>query len=363
MLTALVVTGLGFVGGAGKADEYVSRSQDPKKPYPYTEEFVSFDGAKDEVVLSGTLTLPESMGPYPVVILIPGSGRIDRDETVYGHKPFLVLADYLTRHGIAVLRYDKRGCGDSSGNYETATSQDFSNDVLAAIEFLKSRKDISLIGLVGHSEGGVIAPLVATKSKDVAFIVLMAGTGVTGEEILYEQGALIQQINGETEEAIAQYRIFQESLIAILKSESEPKIAIEQIKLLMASLPKLDKSTQDILEARVARISLNIEWFRYFLIYDPTVALKRVRVPVLVLNGDRDIQVSSKQNLPEISKALTESQNQDVTIVELPQLNHFFQTCETGALSEYEKIEETISPSVLELITDWILQKIKLNVN
>jgi len=343
-----------------KSVEAPNRPQEPKLPLPYTEEHISYNNPEADVTLSGTLTLPPSKGPFPVVLLIAGSGPIDRDETVFGHKPFLVLADYLTRQGIAVLRFDKRGCGKSTGNYDQATSQDFSDDVLAGIAYIKSRKELNLnqIGLVGHSEGGIIAPIVAAKSKDVAFIVLMAGTGVTGEKILYEQGALVQRALGETEDTINQCRKFQEQMFTIVKKESDPQIAAEQLqeisKNYLATLPVTqEKVTLESL--KTARV--NTKWFRYFLTYDPIISLKQVRVPVLALNGELDLQVSSKQNLPVISQALEESGNRDFTIIELPRLNHFFQTCETGSIAEYEKIEETISPLTLNLITEWVLAR------
>jgi pimeloyl-ACP methyl ester carboxylesterase len=339
-----------------------NRPQEPKLPLPYTEEHISFINIEAAVTLSGTLTLPASKGPFPVVILIAGSGPIDRDETVYGHKPFLVLADYLTRQGIAVLRYDKRGCGKSTGHYDDATSQDFSEDVLAGIAYIKSRKEVKLnqIGLIGHSEGGIIAPIVAAKSKDIAFVVLMAGTGVKGEENSYEQSALIQRAVGETEDSINQSRKFQEQMFALVKREPDQEIAAEQLqdiaKNYMAALSETqNKATLEYFQRLAVRV--NTKWFRYYLTLDPSISLKQVRVPVLVLNGDLDLQVSSKQNLPAVSKALIESGNRDFTIIELPKLNHFFQTCKTGSIAEYEKIEETLSPLVLNMITEWILER------
>ncbi len=342
--------------------EAPNRPQEPKLPLPYTAEHVSYSNPETGVTLSGTLTLPASKGPFPVVLLIAGSGRIDRDETVFGHKPFLVLADYLTRQGIAVLRFDKRGCGKSTGNYDQATTQDFSDDVLAGIAYIKSRKEVNSnqIGLVGHSEGGIIAPMVAAKSTDVAFIVLMAGTGVNGEKILYEQSALVQRAVGGTEDSINQCRKFQEQMFTLVKKESDPQIAAEQLqeiaKNYMATLPETqEKVTLEYLKSLAARV--NTKWFRYYLAYDPIIALKQVRVPVLALNGELDLQVSSQQNLPVITKVLEESGIKDFTTIELPKLNHFFQTCETGSIAEYAKIEETISPSVLNLITEWVLER------
>lgn len=338
------------------------RFQEPKYPFPYIEEEVSFNNQEAGATLSGTLTLPSAQGPFPVVILIAGSGDIDRDETVYGHKPFLVLADYLTRQGIAVLRYDKRGCAKSTGNYKDATTQDFSDDVLSAIKYIKSRKDVNLkqIGLIGHSEGGIIAPIVSSKSKDVAFAVLLAGTGVIGAENLYQQSALIQRARGTTEETINLSRQFLEQMITLVKNEPNQQIAAVQLRAIADNFREAiqEKGSLEYLDRIATRV--NSKWFRYYLTFDPNTSLKQMQVPVLVLNGDHDLQVSSKQNLPAISKALEKAGNKDFTLVELPKLNHFFQTCETGSIEEYETIEETIAPSVLTLISDWILLRTKL---
>lgn len=343
-----------------KSVQIPKRSQEPKRPLPYVEEEVSFDNHEAGITLSGTLTLPASNRFAPVVILIAGSGPNDRDETLLGHKPFLVLADHLTRQGIAVLRFDKRGSGKSTGSYETATTQDFARDVRAGIKYLKSRKDVNAkqLGLIGHSEGGLIAPIVAAQSKDVAFTVLMAGPGVNGEKILYEQSRLIQKALGAREEMIDLYLQFQKELFAIVKKEPDLQIAKEQLDKIAQSHVAIlegmqEKVTLENLQAQIAR--LNTRWFHYFLTFDPTIALKQMHTPVLVLNGDLDLQVSSAQNLPVIAKALKESQNRDYKIVELPNINHLFQTCETGSISEYAKIEETIAPSVLNLISEWIL--------
>lgn len=350
--------------------EATNRPQEPKPPFPYTEEYVFYDNLEAGVTLSGTLTLPFSKDPAPVVILIPGSGPVDRDEALcpyrqlrysnIGHKPFLVLADYLTRQGIAVLRLDKRGCGKSTGNYDKATTQDFARDVFAGVAYLKSRKEVNpnQIGLIGHSEGGIIAPMVAAGSKDVAFIVLMAAPAVTGEEIMYEQSRLAKQASGESEETMTQDHNFQKQVITILKNEPDPQIAAgrlcEMAKNHMAALqgPR-GKAKLALLE----RCGQNTEWWRHFLLFDPSTALKQVKIPVLALTGELDRQASPTQNLPIISKALEEAGNNDFTIVELPRLNHFFQTCQDGSFGEYAKIEETISLSVLNLIAEWILER------
>ncbi len=259
-----------------------------------------------------------------------------------------------------MLRWDKRGCGKSTGNYDKATTQDFAADVFAGVAYLKSRKEVNpnQIGLIGHSEGGIIAPMVAAGSKDVAFIVLMAGPAVNGEEIMYEQRRLAQQASGDSEETITQDHNFQKQLCTILKNEPDPQIAAGQLREMaknhMAALqgPR-GKAKLTLLE----RCGQNTEWWRYYLLFDSSTALKQVKIPVLALNGELDRQVSPTQNLPIISKALEEGENKDFTIVELPRLNHFFQTCQDGSFGEYSKIEETIAPSVLNLIAEWILER------
>lgn len=343
----------------------ISRSQDPQKPYPYAEEEVSYKNPKDNVKLAGTLTLPRGEGKHPAVILITGSGGQDRDETVAGHRPFLVLADYLTRKGIAVLRVDDRGIGGSGGGSLSETSEDFAGDVLAGIEYLKTRKEINpkQIGLIGHSEGGMIAPIAAARSKDVAFIVMLSGLGQTGEELLLTQLALLQKAGGQKPEAIAQAVDFQKSLYAIIKSEPDNRLAEQKINEMLAKR-KGKMNERELKEFALVETELKTHlplmlssWYRYFLSYNPRPTLEKVKVPVLALNGENDLQVAWKENLDLIAAALKAGNNKDFTVKSFPKLNHLFQTSQTGGLEEYGKIEETIAPAVLETIADWILKR------
>ncbi len=322
------------------------RPQEPKPPYPYNDDEVTIENSAAGVRLAGTLTTPKTGGAYPVVILITGSGQQDRNETIFGHKPFLVLADYLTRRGIAVLRMDDRGIGGTTGNPALATSEDSAGDVMAAVAFLKAYASTnrSRIGLVGHSEGGLIAPMVATRSKEVAFEVLLAGSGVTGEQILYEQAATLAQSQGATAEQIAQGRALQERLYGILKSETDAAVMRERIR---------------AINGEASARALTSPWFRFFLTYDPAVALRTVTIPTLALNGEKDVQVPFKQNLPAIEAALKAGGNTDVTVRSFPNLNHLFQTSRTGLPAEYAQLEETMAPVVLETIADWILARAK----
>ena len=337
------------------------RPQEPKGAIPYDVEEVEYSNLTAGVTLAGTLTLPRSGKPSPAVLLIAGSGPIDRNETVFGHKPFLVLADHLTKQGVAVLRVDKRGVGQSTGNYDVATSVDFAADVLAGVEYLKTRKEVNAeqIGLIGHSEGGLIAPMVAVKSNDVAFIVIMAAPGVTGETTCYAQETLISRAMGIPEEQLSHQLDFQKQVLSVIIHESDLKKAEKLLREIVAkqiaNLPKEEQqASADAMEAQIKRC--NSKWFRYYLTYDPTTSLKHLKIPVLVINGELDCQVPPKLNLPVIAKILEKAGNRNYRIIEFPKLNHFFQTCESGSILEYGKIEETLAPVVLDTLSGWILE-------
>lgn len=343
----------------------VRRPQDPEKPYPYEEEEVTYENEEEGVTLAGTLSHPHSEGPFPAVILISGSGPQDRNEMVFGHRPFLVLADHLTRHGLAVLRVDDRGVGGSSGDWIQATTEDLAGDVVAGIEFLKNREEIDpkRIGLIGHSEGGIIAPLVAVGSKDVSFIVLMAGTGLPGEDILNMQAELILRAEGASEEVVARNQARQKHILEVLKEEKDDEVKKEKLReLILEALVELpEERRQAIVDPEPyaeAQLTFMLSpWFEYFLTYDPRPTLERIRCSVLALIGEKDLQVPPKENLSAIEEALSRGGNTDYTLLELPDLNHLFQTAKTGAISEYGRIDETISPAALEIITKWILEK------
>jgi pimeloyl-ACP methyl ester carboxylesterase len=343
----------------------LSRRQDPQKPYPYIEEEVSYENTLDKVKLAGTLTLPTSNVPVPAAILITGSGPQDRNEAIMGHRPFLVLADHLTRRGVAVLRVDDRGIGGSSLGPPTATSENYADDVLAGVTYLKTRKEINpaQIGLIGHSEGGMIGPIAATKSKDVAFVIMMAGIGQTGRDAILMQNDLLTNAGGATPETTAQVRKVFERLFDILKVEKDNAIAgqkmREAVKSEVAAMTdEQKKAFAPVLQTIGAQMSVySSSWFRYFLLFDPTVFLEKVSVPVLALVGDKDLQVPPKENLALIEAALKKGGNKNYTMVLMPGLNHLFQTSTTGLPSEYGTIEETISPAALQTISDWILKQ------
>lgn len=342
--------------------EVVKRTQEPVKPYPYYSEEVKVDNKLDSVILAGTLTLPSREGKYPVVILISGSGPQNRDEELLNHKPFLVLSDYLTRNGIGVFRYDDRGTASSTGNYNSATTEDFARDVNAIVEYLMTRKEIdhAHIGLIGHSEGGIIAPMVASKSKDVSFIVMMAGTGIPGNELLLLQQEAILKVSGEKEAQIKEMTTFNKEIFNIILNESNDDSITSQ---LTAYIKKVSKSNPEWMSSnkldeesliQMTVKSIDTPWMKYFIRHNPALVLQKVKCPVLAINGSKDLQVPPKENLAAIKKALDLAGNSKVTIKELPGLNHLFQECTTGNPSEYSQIDQTISPVALEEISGWI---------
>jgi len=350
--------------------EEARRPQEPKKPYPYREEEVELENKTGGFKLAGTLTSPETGGPFPAVVLISGSGPENRDEEVFGHKPFLVLSDYLTRQGIAVLRYDDRGVGKSGGDSRTATTADLATDALAAFGYLKNRKDIDTkhVGLIGHSEGGVIAPIVANEAPDVAFVVLMAGTGVPGDSVLMLQSQLVAKAEGAADSTLAKSAVAQRALLDLAKSNLDSAALAAKLKPLlkqaMSQLSPADSQALSSADTSNQAVDQQVKqvltpWFHYFLNYDPRPALMKLKQPVLAINGEKDVQVAPKENLAAIEAALKVGGNKDYLVQQLPGLNHLFQSANTGGVSEYTKIEETVSPAALKVMGDWILAHVR----
>jgi pimeloyl-ACP methyl ester carboxylesterase len=275
-----------------------------------------------------------------------------------GHKPFLVLADHLTRNGIAVLRYDDRGVAGSTGDFAAATSEDFADDALAAVDFLKARPDIGAVGIVGHSEGGLVGPMASARSSAVDFVVMLAGPGLDGEEIILLQSDLIARAGGIPAETVAANLEIQRRLFAVVKAEADPTRAVPALRAVLAEVAAtLPQGTMEpsAIDAQIRQV--NSPWFRFFLTYDPLPALTRVTVPVLALNGSLDLQVPAEANLRAVAGALAEGGNPDATTLELPGLNHLFQTAGTGAPTEYATLSETMSPTALEAVASWILKR------
>jgi len=340
------------------------RPQEPVKPYPYFEEEVVFENTKANIELAGTFTRPEGSGKFPVIILISGSGRHDRDGSIPTHKPFLVLSDYLTRKGIAVLRYDDRGFGDSTGVFNTATTADFAQDVLSAVIYLKSRKDIDPkhIGLIGHSEGGIIAPLAANQTSAITFIVTLAATGIPGSEVSVMQSKSLRPFPVSDETA------FEENVRKAIKIASSDKDISEKRKELMAHnktyltpiLKSLGATDENILKFIKNETENSLTpWTNYFVNYNPADEFEKLSIPVLSLNGSKDTQVNATVNQNAIRNALIKGGDKNYKIVTLENLNHLFQECNTGKMDEYSKIEQTVSPIALKEISNWILEIIR----
>ena len=341
------------------SERVYARPQEPKKPYPYYTEDVKFDNKKANITLAGTLSLPKKEGNFPAVILITGSSAQNRDEEVLGHKPFLVLSDYLTKKGIAVLRLDDRGVGESTGSFSTSTTVDFASDIQAAVDYLKTRNEINKkkIGLIGHSEGGLIAPMVAGNSKDISFIVLLAGPGIRGNKLLLLQNELIKRQMGMPETEVQKEKeIFKGAYDLIITSTvNDEKLKSNISSYLKTKYNDPSKNADvDLLTAQVTNT-----WWYNFLKLDPVTFLEKVKCPVLALNGSKDLQVPAEVNLESIKKTLVESGNKKVTTKVLPNLNHLFQECQTGLPTEYKTIEQTFSPIALEEISNWLLVQTK----
>lgn len=347
-----------------KVDEVPSpprRPQTPRKPYPYHEEEVLYENSEAPgVQLAGTLTLPRSRGVFSAVLLIPGSGPSDRDETVFSHKPFLVLADYLTRRGISVLRADKRGVGRSSGNYRQATTDDFASDALAGVRYLESRKEIDQrrIGLIGHSDGGRAAVIAAARSSGVAFIVMMAGPGINGYDNLVLQDAMTAKEKGATDEEVALIRSWVRRFYLVALEEKDDSTARRKMQDLYAARSAAEKHALRLLQGWSLEIDNALSpYLRYELAFDPRPFVEKVKCPVLAINGERDVQVPPKENIRAIEEALRAGGNHNYTVKELRNLNHLFQTVKPGGETNYAKIEETMSPRVLRLVSGWIREQ------
>jgi pimeloyl-ACP methyl ester carboxylesterase len=347
-------------------EEYkLNRPQEPKPPFPYRAEEVVVKNLKDTLELAGTLTLPPGNGPFPAVVMVTGSGPENRDEEIFGHKPFLLLADRLTRLGFAVLRYDDRGFGKSTGTFGTATTLDFATDAMAAVGFLKCRKDIDTarIGILGHSEGGLVAEIIAAERNDIDFIVLLAGTALKGEEILLLQSGLIARAGGISEEQIRANEQINSQIYSVLKKNADNEKAAKKIRKILEDYLKKNSGESPAIPAPSSQIEAQIRtvtspWFRMFLTLDPMKYIERIKCHVFALYGELDLQVPPAENMKALETGLLFAGNDQYTIEYITGVNHLFQTATTGAPSEYGQIEETVSPIVLEMIENWMKREL-----
>jgi len=336
------------------------RPQTPTKPYPYLEDEVSFRNEAADVTLAGTLTLPRSKGPFPAALLIAGSGPYDRDESISNHKPFLVLSDHLTRQGIAVLRYDKRGVGKSTGSADRSTTLDLAGDAQAAIAFLKTRKEIdsSRLGLIGHSEGAIIAPYIASQAKDLPWLILLAAPATRGQDTLLNQSELIGRAGGLSDAQLVASLTFDKAAYNLVREEPNPGILTAKLNDLVKESGLTSAIPPAALEPQLRMMSS--PWFRFFLDYDPIPSLRKTKSPVLALYGQKDLQVPAKTNLPLLQKALQDAGNQQADIRQLAELNHLFQHAYSGSPAEYAAIEETFAPEALEIISGWLNERVSV---
>jgi pimeloyl-ACP methyl ester carboxylesterase len=343
----------------GDEDAAPARPQTPKPPFPYRSEDVTYPSKAADVQLAGTLTLPQTGGPFPAVLLITGSGAQDRDETILGHKPFWVIADYLTRNGIAVLRVDDRGTAKSTGNFAAATTADFVDDAAGSVAWLRTRKEIDgeRIGLIGHSEGATVGPMLAVRDGHIAFIVMLAGIAVPGRDVLKAQRAAIAKASGldDAEVAVNEARVEKFASLATgptPPTDAEIQAAVDRG---LTTLPEAARKGAEPALRGQARMMAS-PWMRFFYTFDPAPVLGKLTIPVLAINGSLDTQVVPSQNLPVIAACLEKAGNRDYEILKLPGLNHLMQTVKTGAPQEYAATEETMAPVVLDSVTTWILR-------
>jgi pimeloyl-ACP methyl ester carboxylesterase len=354
------------------------RPQTPTPPFPYQTREVEYWNADKTIQFGGTLTYPSGdpgkavAKQFPAVILITGSGQQDRDEMLYGHRPFAVIADHLTKNGFLVLRVDDRGMGKTTGDFSQATSLDFVKDVEAGLDFLEAQPEVNKekIGLIGHSEGGMIAPLVANERKEVKFIVLLAGPGVPCADLLEQQSEAVALSQGRTPaeaKANSEFaRIAMDEVNKNLDSATTFKNIRERVDawaktidtVTMAKIRKMNIASEDELIRQTLK-TMSSKWFRYFIAFDPQPHLQKLHCKVLALNGSKDIQVIAATNLQGIRASLQKSRSPEYDVIELPGLNHLFQTCVKCSPAEYGELEETFSPKALETMDQWLLKNVK----
>lgn len=344
-----------------------NRPQEPQPPFPYQEEKVSFDNKPAGIQLSGTLTLPQGKGPFPAIVLVSGSGPQDRDETLLGHKPFLILADYFTRNGYAVLRYDDRGVAESGGAFEGATSADFATDAWAAVQFLQTLKEVNKkrIGIMGHSEGGLIATKLAAAHKELAYIVLLAGPGLRGDQILLQQQELIAKTSGIPDTTVQKSLTSNKNIYDIINAgDKDPKITEQKLRLYLNNEFKEGRLPHEPGTPKDSVVNTYLQavadpWMTYFIQYNPQPDLAKIKIPVLALVGAKDHQVLPQFNIPALKSAFEKGNNKKATVLELEGLNHLFQEAQTGMPQEYSSIEQTFSPAAMKTILDWLNKQTK----
>lgn len=339
----------------------INRPQEPKGPIDYPAEEVTFINPIDKNTLAGTLTLPKNKKDFPVVVLITGSGAQDRNSSLYNHQPFAVIAHDFAQKGIGVLRLDDRGIDGSSKGSPEDTSANFAGDISAAVDFLHA-KGFKKIGVLGHSEGGMIAPIVATQNKKVQFIISLAGPGIPIDRLMLLQSQSVAKAQGATASQIATSTALNEKIYAYIINYSGNNLKTEFKEYIREEFKKITQNqglTENQIDTFVSQQTsvITSPWYVYFLKFNPEAYWSKVKVPVLALNGSLDVQVKAAENLAGIQNSLQKGGNKKGTIKEFPGLNHLFQEAKTGTVAEYESLEQTISPMVLNTMSEWILKK------
>ena len=332
----------------------MNRPQEPKPPFKYHTEEVVFHNGKDKIQLAGTLSLPKKEGRYPVAIIISGSGPQNRDGDMFGHKPYLLIADELTKSGIAVLRFDDRGVGKSGGTVASTSISTTINDVTAALNYLKTRKEVEpkKIGLIGHSIGGIVAPKLASENKDVSWVIMLAGPGMNGDELMLLQKATYERMLGIDEKQIGVGQQLLGGAYKIIRSGLDTSLLKDSLDAYFRRQPEMLMMPEEQRKALIGQITGSE--VLSLLQTTPAEYLKKVKVPVLALNGSKDFQVPAKANLAAIKTAIESGGNKKLKTVELENLNHLFQESKTGNVSEYTEIEQTFSPRALQQMVEWI---------
>ncbi len=335
----------------------LNRPQTPKPPFPYIIEEVKFENpSAGGIKLAGTLTIPKDVKNPPAVILISGSGAQNRNEKGFDHEPFLILSDYLSRNGIAVLRYDDRGVAESEGDFSTATSYDFSTDAEAAFNYLSKRNDINIknIGLLGHSEGGMIAPMTASRNENVAFVISLAGPAVPIDLLMIKQIYDLASSENRNKEDINKTLEMNKEVFEVIKKEGDTETLQKMIREILV---KYNFSNGDVNSHNAFVKRVTSPWFKYFICYNPAPALEKISCPFLAINGTLDKQVNADMNLGAMEKIFKRKNSQDFTLNYLQGLNHAFQEAKTGDVAEYRMIEQTMSNKALETIVKWIKER------
>lgn len=349
------------------------RSQTPVPPFPYKSEDVEYFNADKSIKYAGTITIPPGKGPFPAAILITGSGQQNRDEETMGHKPFAVIADHLTRQGMVILRVDDRGIGGTTGDMKVTTA-DFAKDVMVGLNYLKKRPEVNAkkLGMIGHSEGGMMAPMIAAERKDIDFIVLLAAPGVKTIDLMTEQNQAILSKTPMNKNYIQVYSRLYRKIVETINNTVDPTAVRENITQVVDKWRDTTDKTAVMMTTGIFNTKKRDEfvnafaslaenpWYKYYFKFDPAPYLEKLSCKVLALNGDKDIQVLSTSNLEGIRTALKRSKVKTSEVIEMPGLNHLFQTCKECTLVEYSKLDETFSPAALNKMSEWLKKNVIL---